>query len=145
LVALRVDDVTPNGYAIDRANIRQRKTGRPVRFELTEVTRQALDEHLRERGWKPGEYLFPGRCGPDHPLTTRQNPRLVAEWVSGIGLDPLKFATHSMRRSKATLIYRRTGNLRAVQLLLGHQNIDYVPCRTMSRRAAIRFVINASG
>jgi len=114
----------PNGYAIDRANIRQRKTGRPVRFELTQVTRQALDESLGASGHGPGEYLFAGRRGPDHSLTTRQYARLVAEWVSGIGLDPLKFATHSMRRSKATLIYRRTGNLRAVQLLLGHQKIE---------------------
>lgn len=118
LVALRVDDVAPNGYAVDRANIRQRKTGRPVRFELTEVTRQALDEYLRGRGRKPGEYLFPGRSGTEHPLTTRQYARLVAGWVSEIGLDPLKFATHSMRRTKVTLIYRRTGNLRAAQLLL---------------------------
>jgi integrase len=124
LVALRVDDVAPNGYAVDRANIRQRKTGRPVRFELTEVTRQALDEYLRGRGRKPGEYLFPGRSGPEHPLTTRQYARLVAGCVSEIGLDPLKFATHSMRRTKVTLIYRRTGNLRAAQLLLGHSKIE---------------------
>jgi integrase len=111
LVALRVDDVAPNGYAVDRANVRQRKTGRPVRFELTEVTRQALDDYLRVCDRKAGQCLFPGR-------------RLVAEWVSGVGLDPLKYATHSMRRTKATLIYRRTGNLRAVQLLLGHTKIE---------------------
>jgi integrase len=65
--------------------------------------------------------LFPGRCVPDGHLTTRQYARLVGKWISGIGLDPLKYATHSMRRTKATLIYRRTGNLRAVQLLLGHR------------------------
>jgi integrase len=124
LVALRVDDVAPNGYAVDRANIRQRKTGRPVRFELTEVTRQALDEYLRMTGRKPGEYLFPGRRGPDRPFTTRQYVRLVSEWVGGIGLDPLKFATHSMRRTKVALIYRRTGNLRAAQVLLGHSKIE---------------------
>jgi integrase len=124
LVALRVDDVAPNGYAVDRANIRQRKTGRPVRFELTEVTRAALDDYLRARAPNPGQYLFPGRRGPDHPLTTRQYARLVAQWIGGIGLDPLKFATHSMRRTKATLIYRRTGNLRAVQLLLGHTRLE---------------------
>ena len=124
LVALRVDDVAPNGYAVDRATIRQRKTGRPVRFELTEVTRQALDDYLRATGWRGGQCLFPGRRGPDRPLTTRQYARLVGEWISGIGLDPLKYATHSMRRTKATLIYRRTGNLRAVQLLLGHQRIE---------------------
>ena len=124
LVALRVDDVAPNGYAIDRANVRQKKTGRPVRFELTEVTRQALDDYLRMSGRKSGQCLFPGRRGPDQHLTTRQYARLVGEWVSSIGLDPLKYATHSMRRTKATLIYRRTGNLRAVQLLLGHTKIE---------------------
>jgi integrase len=124
LVALRVDDVAPNGYAVDRATIRQRKTARPVRFELTELTRQALDDYLRITGLKSGDYLFPGRRGPDRSLTTRQYARLVSEWVSGIGLDRLKFATHSMRRTKVTLIYRRTGNLRAAQLLLGHQKIE---------------------
>jgi len=124
LVALRVDDVAPNGYAIDRATVRQRKTGRPVRFELTEVTRQALDDYLRISGRRPSQCLFPGRRGPDQHLTTRQYARLVGDWVSSIGLDPLKYATHSMRRTKATLIYRRTGNLRAVQLLLGHTKIE---------------------
>jgi integrase len=97
LVALPVDDVAPNGYAVDRANIRQTKTGRSVRFELTEVTRQALDDYLRKTSRKSGEYLFPGRRGPDRPLTTRQYACVVSEWVRGIGLDPLKFATHSMR------------------------------------------------
>jgi integrase len=145
LVALRVDDVAPNGYAADRATVRQSKTGRPVRFELTEVTRHSLDDYLRATGRGPGQCLFPGRRGPDQNLTTRQYARLVSEWVSGIGLDPLKYATHSMRRTKATLIYRRTGNLRAVQLLLGHSKIDYVPCRTMSRRAMIRFASDTSG
>ncbi len=124
LVALRVDAVAPNGYTIDRANVRQRKTGRPVRFELTEVTRQAVDDYLRISDRKLGQCLFPGRGGPDRHLTTRQYARLVAQWVSSIGLDPLKYATHSMRRTKATLIYRRTGNLRAVQLLLGHTKIE---------------------
>jgi integrase len=123
LVALRVDDVAPNGYAVDRATIRQRKTGRPVRFELTEVTRQALDDYARASGRRPGQCLFPGRRGPDH-LTTRQYARLVGKWISGIGLDPLRYATHSMRRTKAILIYRRTGNLRAVQLLLGHTRVE---------------------
>ena len=124
LMALRVDDVAPNGYAVDRATVRQRKTGRPVRFELTETTRQALDDYLRFTGRKPGDYLFAGRKGRDRSLTTRQYARLVSKWVSGIGLDPLKFATHSMRRTKVTLIYRRTGNLRAAQLLLGHGRIE---------------------
>jgi integrase len=97
-VALRADDVAPNGYAVDRSTVRQRKTGGPVRFELTEVTRQALDDYLRTSDRKTGQCLFPGRRGPDQHLTTRQYARLVSKWVSGIGLDPLKYATHSMRR-----------------------------------------------
>ena len=122
LVALRVNDIAPHGYALDRANIRQKKTGRPVRFEITEQTRQSVDAYLAARGGEGNDYVFLGRSRdglPQH-LTTRQYARLVGDWTASIGLDPLKFGTHSMRRTKATLIYRRTGNLRAVQLLLGH-------------------------
>jgi integrase len=124
VVAVRVDDVAPNGYALDRATVRQKKTGRPVRFELTEQTRQALDDYLRLTGRKAGDFLFAGRAKTGRGLTTRQYARLVGEWISGIGLERLKFGTHSLRRTKATLIYRRTGNLRAVQLLLGHTKIE---------------------
>lgn len=124
VVAVRVDDVAPSGYAMDRATIRQKKTGRPVRFELTEQTRQALDEYLRLTGRKAGQFLFAGRGNAERGLTTRQYARLVQEWVASIGLDPAKFGTHSLRRTKAVLIYRRTGNLRAVQLLLGHSKIE---------------------
>jgi integrase len=92
LVALRVDDVAPYGYAIDRANVRQRKTGRPVRFELTEQTRQSLDAYLRSSSREPGQVLFPGRGGSDRSLTTRQYARLVERWVASVGLDPRKFA-----------------------------------------------------
>jgi integrase len=123
VVAIRVDDVAPNGYAIERATVRQRKTGRPVRFELTEQTRQAINEYLTATGRKPGDCLFAGqRHGQS--MTTRQYARLLSEWLTGIGLDPHVYGTHSLRRTKATLIYRRTGNLRAVQLLLGHQKIE---------------------
>lgn len=124
VVAIRVDDVAPNGYAVDRATVRQRKTGRPVRFELTDQTRQSVDEYLRLTGRRPGQLLFPGSRDPSRGLTTRQYARLVREWVAGIGLDASKFGTHSLRRTKAVLIYRRTGNLRAVQLLLGHTKIE---------------------
>jgi len=123
VVAVRVDDVAPNGYTLDRATVRQKKTGRPVRFELTEQTRQAIDGYLRMTNRKPGEFLFAGR-GDRRGLATRQYARLVGQWVASIGLDPLKYGTHSLRRTKATLIYRRTGNLRAVQLLLGHTKIE---------------------
>ena len=124
VVAVRVDDVAPSGYAMDRATIRQSKTGRPVRFELTDQTRMAIDEYLRLAGRKPGQFLFAGRGDGTRALTTRQYARLVQEWVASIGLDPGKFGTHSLRRTKAVLIYRRTGNLRAVQLLLGHSKIE---------------------
>ena len=124
VVAVRVDDVAPNGYALDRATIRQKKTGRPVRLELTDQTRMAIDEYMRLSGRKPGQSLFAGRGDGSCGLTTRQYARLVQEWVASIGLDPAKFGTHSLRRTKAVLIYRRTGNLRAVQLLLGHSKIE---------------------
>jgi len=109
---------------MDRATIRQKKTGRPVRFELTDQARTAIDEHLRLTGRKPGQLLFAGRSDGARGLTTRQYARLVHEWVASIGLDPTKFGTHSLRRTKAVLIYRRTGNLRAVQLFLGHSKIE---------------------
>jgi integrase len=124
VVALRVEDVAPSGYAVDRATVRQQKTGQPVRFELTEQTRQAVDEYIRRARKKPGEFLFTGRGRADRCMTTRQYARLVAKWISSVGLDPHFFATHSLRRTKPTLIYRRTGNLRAVQLLLGHRKIE---------------------
>ena len=124
VVSLKFDDVAPHGYALDRATVRQRKTGRPVKFEITEQTRQAIDEYLKIVGKGSGEFLFTGRKGKDYSLTTRQYARLVSEWIASIGLDPSLFGTHSLRRTKATLIYRRTGNLRAVQLLLGHTKIE---------------------
>lgn len=123
VVALKVDDVAPGRYSADRATVRQKKTGRPVKFELTESTRQAIDEYLRLTGKKSGEYLFTGRR-LSGPMTTRQYARLLSRWLADIGLDPHLFGTHSLRRTKATLIYRRTGNLRAVQLLLGHTKIE---------------------
>jgi integrase len=123
VVAVKVDDVAPKGYAIDRATVRQRKTGRPVRFELTEQTRQAIDDYIRLVGKKSGELLFTGRR-PGQGITTRQYARLLSDWLIGVGLDPHVYGTHSLRRIKATLIYRRTGNLRAVQLLLGHTKIE---------------------
>ena len=124
VVAIRVEDVAAGGYTADRATVRQKKTGRPVRFELSEQTRHAIDDYLKSTNKKPGEFLFTGRRGPNRNMTTRQYARLVSEWVGSVGLDPRLFGTHSLRRTKATLIYRRTGNLRAVQLLLGHTKIE---------------------
>jgi integrase len=94
-----------------RATVRQRKTGHPVRFELTEQTRQSVDTYIKQAGKRPGESLFTSRRRPNEAMTTRQYARLVADWIAGIGLDPHVFGTHSLRRTKATLIYRRTGNV----------------------------------
>jgi integrase len=124
VMALKVEDVAPNGYTIDRATVRQRKTGRPVKFELTDLTRQAVDDFLRVAHKKPGEFLFTSHRAPGQCMATRQYARLVSKWIANIGLDPRIYGTHSLRRTKATLIYRRTGNLRAVQLLLGHTKIE---------------------
>ena len=124
VVALKVEDIAPSGYSIDRATVRQKKTGQPVKFEITEQTRQAVDDYIRTARKKPGEFLFTGRYGLGGCMSTRQYARLVSEWIASIGLDPNLFGTHSLRRTKATLIYRRTGNLRAVQLLLGHTKIE---------------------
>jgi len=133
VVSLRVEDVAPHGITVDRATVRQRKTGHPVRFELSEQTREAVDDYIRSAPRRAGEFLFPSRRQPGRCLTTRQCSRLVSAGIAGSDLDPVLYSTHSLRRTKATLIYRRTGNLRAVQLLLGHHRIDYVPRRTMSR------------
>ena len=124
VVAIRVEDVAAGGYTAGRATVRQKKTGWPVRFELSEQTRQAIDNYLKAANKRPGEFLFTGRRGPETSITTRQYARLVSEWIASVGLEPKLFGTHSLRRTKPTLIYRRTGNLRAVQLLLGHTKIE---------------------
>jgi integrase len=124
VVALKVEDVAPSGYTVDRATVRQKKTGQPVRFELSEQTRHAVDDYLRIASKKSGEFLFTGQRGTPRSMSTRQYARLVSGWIASVGLDPYRFGTHSLRRTKAALIYRRTGNLRAVQILLGHTKIE---------------------
>ncbi len=124
VVRLKIAEIAPHGRCIERATIRQRKTGRPVKFEITEQTRKAVDQHLSKLDPSECGYLFLGIKTRNSHLTTRQYARLVSQWISSIGLDPSMYGTHSLRRTKATLIYRRTGNLRAVQLLLGHSKIE---------------------
>ena len=124
LMALRVADIASGGEVLSRATVRQRKTNRPVRFEITARTRKAIEAWLETVELKEDDYLFPSRVKRSPHLSTRQYARIVNEWVRAIGLDPATYGTHSLRRTKATLIYRRTKNLRAVQLLLGHTNLD---------------------
>jgi len=124
IVALRVDDVELSGRVRPRTTVLQKKTGRPVQFEIMEQTRSAVQDWISRADRKPGDYLFPSRVKKDKPLGTRHYARLVDGWVSSIGLDPALYGTHSLRRTKVALIYRRTGNLRAVQLLLGHTKLE---------------------
>ena len=97
VVSLRAGDVAPHGYEIDRAMVRQRKTGRPVKFEIAEHTRQAVDNYLRENPRTSDEFLFIGWKGKNIPLTTRQYARLVSQWVASVSLDASLFGTHSLR------------------------------------------------
>ena len=102
----------------------QHKTQRPVQFEITPATREAVETWIKRAGLKGDGYLFPSRLHRRPHLRTRQYARIVDDWVEEIGLDPVAYGTHSMRRTKPTLIYRRTKNLRAVQLLLGHAKLE---------------------
>jgi integrase len=124
LVRLRVRDVVHGDQVVSRATVLQRKTGQPVRFELTEQTRDAVQAWIAERELSAADFLFSSRIRASRHLSTRQYARIVHGWVSLIGLDPGEYGTHSLRRTKATLIYRRTKNLRAVPLLLGHAKIE---------------------
>jgi integrase len=124
LTALKVDDVAVGFRIRSRAAIIQKKTGRPVQFEITEQTRDTVGRWIQRAGLQPDGFLFPSRTRTNRPMTTRHYSRLVSGWVASIGLDSSGYGTHSLRRTKAALIYRRTGNLRAVQLLLGHTKIE---------------------
>ena len=124
LVRLRLSDVWSRERVNFRATIRQKKTGRPVRFEITEQTRDAIARWVWLYGHDREDYLFPSRKNPCQHLSPRQYARLVASWVNAIGLNLADYGTHSLRRTKAAMIYRRTGNLRAVQLLLGHTKLE---------------------
>lgn len=124
LTGLRVTDIAQGGRVQSRAIVIQQKTGRPVQFEITDHTRQSLEVWITQRGLRPPDYLFPSRIKNSTHISRRQYARIVDNWVRQIGLDPALYGTHSMRRTKASLIYRRTKNLRAVQLLLGHSKLE---------------------
>ena len=124
LVGLRVRDVAHGAHIVSRATVLQQKTGQPVRFEITEETRTAVQAWITLRNLAATDFLFPSRHQRSGHLSTRQYARIVKRWVSLIGKDPYDYGTHSLRRTKATLIYRHTKNLRAVQLLLGHTKLE---------------------
>ena len=124
LVALRVRDVCHGSKVESRAMVMQRKTQRPVQFEITATTREAVDAWIHHAGLKSEDYLFPSRLHDSPHISTRQYARILHRWVGDIGLDTTAFGTHSMRRSKASMIYKKTKNLRAVQILLGHTKLE---------------------
>ncbi len=124
LVRLQVADVFAAGQVKERTSVLQSKTQKPVKFELTEGTRKSIAQWLKDPRMTGQEFLWPGRFHEPVHISTRQYARLVRDWVQSIGLEPSAFGTHSMRRTKVAQIYRKTGNLRAVQLLLGHTKMD---------------------
>ena len=124
LVALKVCDVCHGDQVAARAIVMQQKTKRPVQFEITSATREALQAWIKRAALKSDDFLFPSRLHDSPHLGTRQYARILGHWVDELGLDRAEYGTHSMRRTKATLIYRRTKNLRAVQLLLGHSKLE---------------------
>ena len=124
MVRLKVADVFAAGQVKHRAAINQSKTQRPVSFEITDGTRSAISSWLEAPLMVESEHLWPGRFHERRHISTRQYARLVRKWVTSIGLEPSAYGTHSMRRTKVAQIYRKTGNLRAVQLLLGHTKMD---------------------
>lgn len=124
LVRLIVSDVAVGGEMKARGAIIQKKTGRPVQFEITEATRRSTAALLERASFEDDDFLFKSRLTESPHLSTRQYARIVQGWVSSIGLNPATYGTHSLRRTKAAQIYRKTGNLRAVQLLLGHSKLE---------------------
>jgi len=124
LVRLKVGDVAAGGHVMSRGVIIQKKTGRPVQFEITQNTRRSLIALFGGRMPCADDYLFQSRLEGSPHLSTRQYAHIVQGWVASIGLNPATRSTHSLRRTKAALIYRKTGNLRPVQLLLGHTKLE---------------------
>ena len=124
LVKLKVRDISHGDRISSKAIVMQQKTERPVQFEITEQTRKSISEWLQLATLRSDSFLFPSRLHESPHLSTRQYARIVNDWVEEIGLDPINYGTHTMRRTKASLIYRRTKNLRAVQLLLGHTKLE---------------------
>jgi len=124
LITLKVKDIANGRTVSRRAMVIQRKTGTPVQFEITMQTRQSVESWIRNANLNHDDYLFKSRLRHSLHLSKRQYSRIVKSWISGIGLDSTIYGTHSLRRTKVTLIYRRTKNLRAVQLLLGHKSLE---------------------
>lgn len=124
LVSLKVSDISHGSSILKRAMIMQQKTKQPVQFEITDQTKIAVSNLISHQALKYDDYLFQSRFHQSPHISTRQYARIVEQWVTDIGLDPADYGTHSLRRTKVSLIYRQTHNLRAIQLLLGHTKLE---------------------
>ena len=124
LLRLRVSDLLSSGGVKRRVVIVQQKTSRPVQFEVTEQARLSIAAWVESKRLDTDDWLFPSRMKFGRHLTTRQYARLVDKWVLLVGLDPAAYGTHSLRGTKVALLYKKTGNLRACQLLLGHTKLE---------------------
>lgn len=124
LVKIKISDLMQGSTLLDRAIVVQQKTKQPVQFEITKNTKEAIQDWIALAGLDYYDYLFPSRVKIGHHVTTRCYYQLVKNWVALIGLNPSCYGTHSMRRTKASLIYKKTKNIRAVQLLLGHSKLE---------------------
>jgi len=124
LVKLKVSDVAHGIRIAKRSTVMQMKTKRPVQFEITKQTRNSLSELIKSQNLSSTDYLFKSRFHQSDHITTRQYARILKTWIEAIGLDPYEYGTHSIRRTKVSLIYQKTKNIRAIQLLLGHSNLD---------------------
>jgi len=124
LVALKVSDVAKGGEILERTSIIQKKTKRPVKYEISKATRVALEKWISRKKLKCDDYLFPSSCKNSPHIGVRQYARIVKRWARLCGKEDSAYGTHSMRRTKPTIIYRETKNIRAVQILLGHTKLD---------------------
>ena len=124
MVKMKVVDVMASGQIKERASVLQSKTKKPVRFEISEGTRASLERWMEDTLMVGSENLWPGRLRERLHISTRQYARIARDWVTSISLKANAFGTHSMRRTKVTKINKKTGKLRAAQLLLGHTKMD---------------------
>lgn len=124
LVKLKVSDVTCGRSVLSRTHVVQQKTGSPVQFEITNGTREAIAAWIKKANLHNTDYLFNSRVGSSRHLSTRQYNRVFHGWINKLGLDDSLYSTHSMRRTKPYLIYKKTKNLRVIQLLLGHKKLE---------------------
>lgn len=124
LLKIKIGDVVAGADVRTRAIVIQQKISRPVQFELTSDVRATLLSWLERRCGSITDYLLPSRIDHAGHMSTRQYARLLDEWVTAIGLRKSEYGTHSLRRTKAAMIYRATRNIRAIQILLGHTKIE---------------------